>query len=79
MPRKPQRPLPPTILNQPVQLSKEYRDRLTEDGLIRRHGFKIHTRSSKGCVLWEKEGKLYTQEEALMYAGLTPAVSGAIK
>lgn len=43
-------------------------DRYPKDQLLRRYGFKIHSRPAKGPVLWKREANIFTEELALVIA-----------
>ena len=45
--------------------SLEKRDLHPKDRLLRENGFKIYARHANGTCSWTKDGKLYTQQQAL--------------
>lgn len=59
------------LLSQPEEVPatssawSETRNRYPKDNLLRRRGFTIHKRPEKGEPLWTRDGKTYTQSEAL--------------
>jgi hypothetical protein len=53
-----------------VKPSQDTTARHSRDQMLRRKGFKIHSRPKHGGAVWEKGGKLYHQEAAELLAGL---------
>jgi hypothetical protein len=51
--------------------TRETAARHPQDRALRRKGFTIHARPAKGPAVWAKQGRLYTEAEALEAAGVT--------
>lgn len=45
-----------------------WKNPVLRDGFLRRHGFAIHARPTKGPVLWSRQGHLYSEADALAIA-----------
>ena len=45
--------------------SQDHTPRFEIDQLLRKHGFKIHSRRGDKIAVWERGGELYTQNQAL--------------
>jgi hypothetical protein len=56
--------------------TRDHGGRHPQDRALRRHGFAIHARPAKGPAVWVKEGRLYTEAEALEAAGVTVVREG---
>jgi hypothetical protein len=51
--------------------TRDHGGRHPQDRALRRKGFAIHARPRTGPALWAKEGRLYTEAQALEAAGVT--------
>jgi hypothetical protein len=51
--------------------TRETAARHPQDRALRRKGFAIHARPAKGPAVWTKQGRLYTEAQALETAGIT--------
>lgn len=54
--------------------SQDTTDRCREDTLLRKAGFKIHSRPRTGEAVWSRKGKRYRHSQAVKKAGIEPKV-----